>query len=348
MVRVIIQGSFKARHRESSSNSTQNWAPNPQPNRANHRAKFFLPVRNKKNVFIAHLSANSLCEVVKAVLSLERFLSFIYAVSPLIFCPILCPHLHICGWLLSQNSNYYWEQNVCSCMQKPTFWRLHWLHLEYEQTLVSDTSKASSDVTFFYLKSKKKTCSQMEVYTVTVATGTAEYSGTNNYIYLTLLGEHGESERTLLDNPGLDFCRGAVRFIKHNMSCWLFSEWWGLPPCLRLWQVDEYKVTSPSPLGSVFVVRLEKQKYWVEDNWFCRYVKVEPPGGDSELIFPCYRWLIGDAKVEIREGTGKECLLIWNADAEGFAAPTVGRRWYCLYQIWTHVHALILCTSKAH
>lgn len=50
----------------------------------------------------------------------------------------------------------------------------------------------------------------METYTVTVATGTSEYSGTNNYIFVTLLGEHGESERTLLDNPGLDFCRGAV------------------------------------------------------------------------------------------------------------------------------------------
>ncbi|TNM93456.1 hypothetical protein fugu_001632 [Takifugu bimaculatus] len=118
----------------------------------------------------------------------------------------------------------------------------------------------------------------METYTVTVATGTSEYSGTNNYIFVTLLGEHGESERTLLDNPGLDFCRGAV---------------------------DKYKVISPCPLGSIFMVRLEKQKYWVEDNWFCRYVKVEPPGGRSELTFPCYRWLIGDVKVEIREGTAK-------------------------------------------
>lgn len=54
------------------------------------------------------------------------------------------------------------------------------------------------------------------------------------------------------------------------------------------------------------MVRLEKQKYWVEDNWFCRYVKVEPPGGRSELKFPCYRWLIGDVKVEIREGTGRK------------------------------------------
>ncbi|XP_014268461.3 arachidonate 12-lipoxygenase, 12S-type isoform X2 [Maylandia zebra] len=118
----------------------------------------------------------------------------------------------------------------------------------------------------------------MEVYTVTVATGTSEYSGTNNYIYLTLVGENGESERTQLDNPGLDFCRGAV---------------------------DQYKVTSPSPLGSVLLVRLEKQRYWVEDNWFCQYVTVEPPDGGKVLTFPCYRWFVGDVKMEIREGTAK-------------------------------------------
>lgn len=53
----------------------------------------------------------------------------------------------------------------------------------------------------------------MEVYNVTIATGTSEYSGTNNYIFVTLVGEKGESERTLLDNPGLDFCRGAVRTL---------------------------------------------------------------------------------------------------------------------------------------
>ncbi|XP_056299158.1 arachidonate 12-lipoxygenase, 12S-type isoform X3 [Pseudoliparis swirei] len=118
----------------------------------------------------------------------------------------------------------------------------------------------------------------MAVYSINVATGKSEYSGTNNYIFVTLVGEEGESERTLLDNPGLDFCRGAV---------------------------DQYKVTSPSPLGPLLLVRLEKQRYWLEDNWFCRYVTVEPPGGDKVLTFPCYRWLIGDVKVEIREGTAK-------------------------------------------
>uniref|UniRef100_A0A672PS29 Arachidonate 12-lipoxygenase, 12S-type-like n=1 Tax=Sinocyclocheilus grahami TaxID=75366 RepID=A0A672PS29_SINGR len=117
-------------------------------------------------------------------------------------------------------------------------------------------------------------------YKVTVATGTSEYSGTNNYIYVTLVGERGESERTVLDNPGLDFCRGAV---------------------------DDYTVKSAADLGPLILVRLEKQKYWVEDNWFCRYVKVSVPGERCSYTFPCYRWLVGDkVVVELREGTAKK------------------------------------------
>ncbi|KAL4631399.1 arachidonate 15-lipoxygenase [Arapaima gigas] len=115
-------------------------------------------------------------------------------------------------------------------------------------------------------------------YTVTVATGTSEYSGTNNYVYVTLVGEKGESERTVLDNPGLDLCRGAV---------------------------DKYQVHSAAPIGQLLLVRLEKERYWVEDNWFCRYVAVTAPDGDT-LTFPCYRWLVGNVAVELREGTAKK------------------------------------------
>ncbi|XP_017327615.1 arachidonate 12-lipoxygenase, 12S-type [Ictalurus punctatus] len=116
-------------------------------------------------------------------------------------------------------------------------------------------------------------------YKVIVATGALEYSGTNNYVYVTLVGENGESERTLLDNPGLDLCRGAV---------------------------DEYIVRSSAPLGRVLLVRLEKQKYIVEDNWFCNYVKVTAPGEENTQTFPCYCWLVGDIKVEVRDGTAKK------------------------------------------
>lgn len=55
-------------------------------------------------------------------------------------------------------------------------------------------------------------------------------------------------------------------------------------------------------------MRLEKQRYFIEDNWFCRYVIVEPPDGGEVLTFPCYRWLVGDVKVELREGTGQSRL----------------------------------------
>lgn len=115
---------------------------------------------------------------------------------------------------------------------------------------------------------------------MTVATGTSEYSGTNNYVYVTLIGEKGKSERTLLDNPGLDFCRGAV---------------------------DDYIVKSDTDLGPLILVRLEKHKYFIEDNWFCRYVKVSVPGERCCYTFPCYRWLVGDGVfVELREGTAKK------------------------------------------
>ncbi|XP_062849268.1 polyunsaturated fatty acid 5-lipoxygenase-like [Trichomycterus rosablanca] len=117
-------------------------------------------------------------------------------------------------------------------------------------------------------------------YTVTVATGTLEYSGTNNYVYVTLVGEKGQSERTLLDNRGLDLRRGAV---------------------------DDYTVKSSVPLGRLLLVRLEKQRYWVEDNWYCRYVKVTPAaGGKNSQTFPCYCWLVGDVTVEVRDGTAKK------------------------------------------
>ncbi|XP_058877297.1 polyunsaturated fatty acid 5-lipoxygenase-like [Acipenser ruthenus] len=118
----------------------------------------------------------------------------------------------------------------------------------------------------------------MALYKVTVATGTSEYSGTNNYVYLTLIGEEGQSERTVLDNPGLDLCRGAV---------------------------DEYEIPSPVLLGRLRFVRLEKLRYWVEDNWFCRFVRVQTPGGDTHS-FPCYRWLVGDVTIELREGPAKK------------------------------------------
>ncbi|XP_069502686.1 polyunsaturated fatty acid lipoxygenase ALOX12-like [Ambystoma mexicanum] len=118
----------------------------------------------------------------------------------------------------------------------------------------------------------------MFTYRVTVSTGTSEYSGTNNYIYVVLVGEHGCSERTLLDRPGLDFCRAAV---------------------------DDYEVVCKEDLGQLHFVQLEKQRFWVEDNWFCRHVSVECPNGQT-FHFPCQSWFIGDVVISIPEGSGKK------------------------------------------
>ena len=51
----------------------------------------------------------------------------------------------------------------------------------------------------------------MHSYTVTVSTGSQWFAGTDDYIYITLVGTEGCSERTLLDKALYnDFERGAV------------------------------------------------------------------------------------------------------------------------------------------
>lgn len=51
----------------------------------------------------------------------------------------------------------------------------------------------------------------MPSYTVTVATGSGVFAGTNNYVYITLVGTKQCSERTLLDKSVyIDFASMAV------------------------------------------------------------------------------------------------------------------------------------------
>lgn len=55
----------------------------------------------------------------------------------------------------------------------------------------------------------------MPSYTVTVATGSQWFAGTDDYIYLSLVGSAGCSEKHLLDKAFYnDFERGAVRTYK--------------------------------------------------------------------------------------------------------------------------------------
>ncbi|XP_069502684.1 polyunsaturated fatty acid lipoxygenase ALOX12-like isoform X2 [Ambystoma mexicanum] len=58
-------------------------------------------------------------------------------------------------------------------------------------------------------------------------------------------------------------------------------------------------------LGQLHFVQLEKQRFWVEDNWFCRHVSVECPNGQT-FHFPCHRWFIGEVIISIPEGSVKK------------------------------------------
>ncbi|XP_029377754.1 polyunsaturated fatty acid 5-lipoxygenase isoform X3 [Echeneis naucrates] len=112
-------------------------------------------------------------------------------------------------------------------------------------------------------------------YTVTIATGNQWFAGTDDYIYITLVGTEQCSERTLLDKPLYnDFERGAV---------------------------DSYDVRVGEDLGELVLVKIEKKKYWMHDDWYCKYITVKNPSGDY-VEFPCFRWLVDDKEVVLRDG----------------------------------------------
>ncbi|KAF4105573.1 polyunsaturated fatty acid 5-lipoxygenase [Onychostoma macrolepis] len=118
----------------------------------------------------------------------------------------------------------------------------------------------------------------MPNYTVTVATGTQWFAGTDDYIYMTLVGSERCSERTLLDKPLYnDFERGAV---------------------------DSYDVSVGEDLGEIELVKIEKKKYWMHDDWYCKYITVKTPYGDY-IEFPCFRWLYDDKEVILRDGRAR-------------------------------------------
>ncbi|XP_013880454.1 polyunsaturated fatty acid 5-lipoxygenase isoform X2 [Austrofundulus limnaeus] len=115
----------------------------------------------------------------------------------------------------------------------------------------------------------------MPSYTVTIATGNQWFAGTDDYVYITLVGTEGCSERTLLDKPLYnDFERGAV---------------------------DSYEVRVGENLGDIVLVKIEKKKYWMQDDWYCKYVTVKTPIGEH-VEFPCFRWLVDDKEVVLRDG----------------------------------------------
>uniref|UniRef100_A0A8C9SKS5 Arachidonate 5-lipoxygenase b, tandem duplicate 3 n=1 Tax=Scleropages formosus TaxID=113540 RepID=A0A8C9SKS5_SCLFO len=118
----------------------------------------------------------------------------------------------------------------------------------------------------------------MPSYTVTVATGSQWFAGTDDYVYVTLVGTEKCSEKTLLDKPLYnDFERGAV---------------------------DSYDINVTEDLGDIELVKIEKRKYWMQDDWYCKYITVKTPAGDY-IEFPCFRWVTDDKEIILRDGRAR-------------------------------------------
>ncbi|XP_037255368.1 polyunsaturated fatty acid 5-lipoxygenase isoform X1 [Falco rusticolus] len=69
-------------------------------------------------------------------------------------------------------------------------------------------------------------------------------------------------------------------------------------------QVDSYDVTVEEDLGEIQLIKIEKRKYWYQDDWYLKYITVKTPMGDY-LEFPCYRWITDEKEIVLRDGRAK-------------------------------------------
>uniref|UniRef100_A0A673ABA7 Si:dkey-17e16.9 n=1 Tax=Sphaeramia orbicularis TaxID=375764 RepID=A0A673ABA7_9TELE len=116
----------------------------------------------------------------------------------------------------------------------------------------------------------------MAKYKLDVTTGDMDFAGTWDYVFLTLIGANGESERTELSNFGLNFQSGTT---------------------------GTYTITTPLSLGRILLIKVEKDPNIIlpENEWYFSKVVVTTPEGDV-ILFPCFRWMNSGEVVELRGG----------------------------------------------
>lgn len=116
----------------------------------------------------------------------------------------------------------------------------------------------------------------MAVYKLEVTTGDMKHAGTMDNIYITMFGTEGQSDRTKLDNLGIDFKSGKT---------------------------GAYTIKTSMSLGKLLLVKAEKDPFFLisEDEWYCSRIVVTAPEGDV-VLFPCYRWISRGELVELRGG----------------------------------------------
>ncbi|XP_066445142.1 polyunsaturated fatty acid lipoxygenase ALOX15B-like [Eleutherodactylus coqui] len=115
----------------------------------------------------------------------------------------------------------------------------------------------------------------MGVYKVTVATGSHLLAGTNNIIYISLVGIKEES-------------------AKHKLG----HGWRRASEC-------DFRLNIKEDIGELLSVRLFKERYLLQlqDAWYCENVKVINPIGKLHQ-FPVYQWISEETSVLIPEGRG--------------------------------------------
>ncbi|KAK7879755.1 hypothetical protein WMY93_030682 [Mugilogobius chulae] len=114
----------------------------------------------------------------------------------------------------------------------------------------------------------------MATYQVTVFTGNLKQANTFNNVYIKLVGEAGESERTWLQGQG---------FVSGKES--------------------SFTVSCAESLGDLILVEVDKQEVplFPQDSWFVDKVEVKSPEG-KVFKFPLYYWINDDKIYSFREG----------------------------------------------
>ncbi|KAL2090268.1 hypothetical protein ACEWY4_014956 [Coilia grayii] len=119
----------------------------------------------------------------------------------------------------------------------------------------------------------------MLTYKVSVTTGSMLHAGTCGNAFITLTGTEGKSDKIKLQTAG------------QNM----------------IGETETTTVSTASTLGSLLALKLKKEPYFNQEDWFCAKIEVTTP--DNDIVhFPCYNWLSINEEVKLRPGEAKKPL----------------------------------------
>lgn len=96
-------------------------------------------------------------------------------------------------------------------------------------------------------------------------------------------------------------------------------------------------------LGDIQLVKIEKRKYWLHDDWYLKYITLKTPSGDY-IEFPCYRWLTGEGEVVLRDGRGEQPSRLPSFPRTGLQTPS--QQTVSMGIITTGPGWALLCASK--